>query len=84
MEVLRQVHALAQHALQAVVYGRKVAVAALVVTPAVELLDALAQGALLRLEVPGTCVDVCVWGQERKGQRAEDKEVSDLLPFFSS
>lgn len=64
VEVLRQVHALAQHALQAVVHGRKVAVAALVIAAAVELLDALAQRALLRLEVPGTRIDVC-WGGSR-------------------
>lgn len=59
VEVLRQVYALAQNALQAVVHRRKVAVAALVIATAVKLLDALAQGALLCLEVPGTCINVC-------------------------
>lgn len=58
VEVLRQLHALAQHALQAVVHGREVAVFVLVVAPAVELLDALPQGALLRLEVPRSSIDI--------------------------
>lgn len=65
VEVLGQLHALAQHALQAVVHRRKVAVPVLVVAAAVELLDVLPKGALLRLEVPGTRVDV--W--RKRGRR---------------
>lgn len=63
MEVLGKLHALAQHALQAVVHGGEVPVLVLVVAPAVELLDALTQGTLLRLEVPGTCIDI--WDEMR-------------------
>ena len=58
VEVLWEIHPLAQHALQAVVHRREVSISALVVAAAVELLDALSQGALLRLEVPGPGVDI--------------------------
>lgn len=58
VKVVGQLHALTQYALQAVVHGREVAVPVAVVAPAVELLDALPQGALLRLEVPGPGVDI--------------------------
>lgn len=72
VEVLGQLHALAQHALQAVVHRRKVAVPVLVVAPAVELLNALPEGALLRLEVPRPRIDV--WS--KRGRR--------LIPAASS
>lgn len=67
VEVLGQLHALAQHALQAVVDGCEVSILVLVIAAAVELLDALPQGALLRLEVPGPCVDVWDKKRERRG-----------------
>lgn len=63
VEVLRQVHALAQHALQAVVHGREVVVLVLVVAAAVELLDALPQSALLRLEIPRPGINI--WDEEQ-------------------
>lgn len=69
VEVLGQVHALAQHALQAVVHRGKVAVLILVVATAVELLDALSEGALLCLEVPGPCVNI--WEERRMESRGE-------------
>lgn len=67
VEVLRQLHALAQYALQTVVNGCEFAILILVITAAVELLNVLPQGALLCLEVPGPRIDV--WGNrgERRG-----------------
>lgn len=62
LEILGQVHTLAQHALQAVVHGQEVGVAVgAVVAPRVEALDAGTKGTLLRLEIPGPGVQV--WGQ---------------------
>lgn len=79
VEVLGQLHALAQHALQAVVHRRKVAVPVLVVAAAVELLDALPEGALLCLEVPGPRIDV--W---RKGGRRLISAGSLSATFFTT
>lgn len=63
VEVLGQVHALAQDALQAVVHRCELVVLVLVIAAAVELLDALPQSALLRLEVPRPCVNI--WDEKR-------------------
>lgn len=66
LEILGQIHALAQHTLQAVVHRQKIGVAVRpVVTTRVEALDAGTQGALLRLEVPGTGVQV--WAEGTRG-----------------
>lgn len=60
LEVLGQLHPLAQNALQAVVHRQEVrVVVGLVVAAAVEAFDVGAQGALLGLEVPGTGVQIC-------------------------
>lgn len=58
MEVLRQLNTLAQNTLQAVVHRGELSVLVLVIATAVELLDTLPQGALLRLEVPRPRVDI--------------------------
>lgn len=70
MEILGQLHSLTQHALQAVVHWREVAVPVPIIAAAVELLNALPQGTLLRLEVPGPGVDI--WGWERSGYYSLD------------
>lgn len=85
VEVLGQLHALAQHALQAVVHRRKVAVPVLVVAAAIELLDVLPEGALLCLEVPGPRVDV--WS--KRGHRlisatSLSYKFPPASPFFTS
>lgn len=62
LEILGQLHTLAQHALQAVIHGQEVGVAVgTVVAPRVEALDAGTQGTLLCLEIPGTGIQV--WEQ---------------------
>lgn len=65
VEVLGQIHSLSQNALKTVVHRREVPVLVLVVPPAVELLNALSQRALLSLEVPWPGIDI--WqGEERR------------------
>lgn len=67
LELLGQVHPLAQHALQAVIHRHKVGVAVgAVVAPRVEALDAGTQGTLLRLEIPRAGIQV--WGRDEMGQ----------------
>jgi len=62
LEVLGQIHALAQDALQAVVHGQEVGVSlVVVVAAAVEALDVSPQRTLLGLEVPRPRVQV--WGR---------------------
>lgn len=62
LEILGQLHPLAQHALQAVIHGQEIGVAVgPVVAPRVEALDAGTQGTLLCLEIPRTGIQV--WEQ---------------------
>lgn len=63
VEVLGELQALAQYALQAVVHRGELRVLGLVVPAAVEGLDVGPQGAFLSLEIPRPCIDVCSEGQ---------------------